>query len=249
MQRRLTRSMSLTRAVPASLPVPSAHHHSRRAHRMRRSMRSLLRTPLVAALALVLSFGAATGLVVGASAPAYAATYPTLAIGSTGANVTSLQHLLTSRGYSTAADGDFGSGTKAAVQAFQRSRGLTADGIAGPTTFGAARQPRCARATTARRCRRCRCSSTSTATPRSRPTATSARPRTPPCAASSRRNGLGRRRGRRPGHLDRAARHRRRSGGGTPGTTYASLSDGAEGQRPHDHRRRQGRRRSRPTAG
>ncbi|GAA1764251.1 hypothetical protein GCM10009795_008470 [Nocardioides hankookensis] len=69
--------------------------------------------------------------------PAYAATYPTLSTGATGANVTSLQHLLTSRGYSTAADGDFGSGTKAAVQAFQSGAGLGADGIAGPATFGA----------------------------------------------------------------------------------------------------------------
>ncbi|MFC6344580.1 peptidoglycan-binding protein, partial [Nocardioides hankookensis] len=60
--------------------------------------------------------------------PAYAATYPTLSTGATGANVTSLQHLLTSRGYSTAADGDFGSGTKAAVQAFQSGAGLGADG-------------------------------------------------------------------------------------------------------------------------
>lgn len=73
----------------------------------------------------------------GITAPAYAATYPTLSSGATGANVTSLQHLLTSRGYSTAADGDFGSGTQAAVRAFQSGAGLTADGVAGPATFGA----------------------------------------------------------------------------------------------------------------
>lgn len=79
----------------------------------------------------------ALGLTAGAGAPAYAATYPTLATGSTGANVTSLQYLLTSRGYATTADGDFGSGTKSAVTAFQSAHGLGADGIAGPATFGA----------------------------------------------------------------------------------------------------------------
>jgi len=79
----------------------------------------------------------AVTLVAGTTAPSYAATYPTLSTGSTGANVTSLQYLLTSRGYTTTADGDFGSGTEAAVTAFQQSRGLSADGIAGPQTFSA----------------------------------------------------------------------------------------------------------------
>lgn len=71
------------------------------------------------------------------ASPSYAATYPTLSTGSTGANVTSLQHLLTSRGYATAADGDYGSGTESAVRAFQGAAGLGADGVAGPATFGA----------------------------------------------------------------------------------------------------------------
>lgn len=74
---------------------------------------------------------------VGTAAPSYAATYPTLRNGSSGTNVTSLQYLLTSRGFSTAADGAFGTGTEDAVRAFQSSRGLGADGIAGPATFGA----------------------------------------------------------------------------------------------------------------
>jgi len=87
--------------------------------------------------ALVLVVTMAFALVAVAAAPSHAATYPTLSVGSTGSNVTSLQHLLTARNFSTAADGDFGSGTKAAVQAFQSSRGLTADGVAGPATFGA----------------------------------------------------------------------------------------------------------------
>jgi peptidoglycan hydrolase-like protein with peptidoglycan-binding domain len=76
-------------------------------------------------------------VVLGVASPASAATYPTLSQGSTGPNVTSLQYLLTSRGRPTTADGDFGSGTEAAVTAFQQSVGLTADGVAGPATFGA----------------------------------------------------------------------------------------------------------------
>jgi peptidoglycan hydrolase-like protein with peptidoglycan-binding domain len=82
--------------------------------------------------ALVLTLG-----VVLLGAPAQAATYPTLRTGSTGANVESLQYLLTARGYSTTADGDYGSGTAAAVSAFQSAAGLSADGIAGPATLGA----------------------------------------------------------------------------------------------------------------
>jgi peptidoglycan hydrolase-like protein with peptidoglycan-binding domain len=88
-------------------------------------------------LRLVLLTLVAGTLVLGLHAPAQAATYPTLSQGATGPNVTSLQFLLTSRGRATAADGDFGSGTRAAVTAFQSSVGLTADGIAGPATFGA----------------------------------------------------------------------------------------------------------------
>lgn len=87
--------------------------------------------------AFLLVVSMAIGMVALAATPGNAATYPTLSVGSTGSNVTSLQHLLTARGFSTPADGDFGSGTQAAVQAFQSSRGLAADGIAGPATFGA----------------------------------------------------------------------------------------------------------------
>lgn len=74
---------------------------------------------------------------VGYAGPARAASYPTLSMGSTGADVTSLQHLLTARGYATTADGDYGSGTKAAVTAFQSGAGLSADGVAGPATLQA----------------------------------------------------------------------------------------------------------------
>lgn len=60
--------------------------------------------------------------------------------GSTGEAVRNLQNNLISLGYScgsAGADGDFGSGTEAAVRAFQKAYGLTIDGIAGPQTLAA----------------------------------------------------------------------------------------------------------------
>lgn len=62
----------------------------------------------------------------------------TLKVGSKGAQVTALQSALNSLGFNAgAADGIFGNGTKAAVVAFQASKGLTADGIVGPATGAA----------------------------------------------------------------------------------------------------------------
>lgn len=72
-----------------------------------------------------------------ASVVAAAPSWPVLASGSTGANVRAVQHLLTARGYATTADGIFGSGTASVVMSFQRSRGLTADGVVGAQTWGA----------------------------------------------------------------------------------------------------------------
>lgn len=54
--------------------------------------------------------------------------------------VRALQNNLISLGYScgsAGADGDFGSGTEAAVRSFQSKNGLTVDGIAGPATLSA----------------------------------------------------------------------------------------------------------------
>lgn len=73
-------------------------------------------------------------------APAEAAVneeWPTLQYNHRGEDVRALQYLLTYHGYSTTADGVFGSGTKSKVQSFQSAHGLTADGIVGPSTWSA----------------------------------------------------------------------------------------------------------------
>lgn len=63
---------------------------------------------------------------------------PTLRKGSRGAAVTTLQYMLTARGYSLSPDGSFGSVTDSKVRAFQRSRGLKVDGWVGSRTWGKA---------------------------------------------------------------------------------------------------------------
>ena len=58
--------------------------------------------------------------------------------GSSGPDVTALQTRLKELGFDpNGVDGNFGPGTKAALIAFQKSKGLTADGIAGPQTMSA----------------------------------------------------------------------------------------------------------------
>lgn len=66
------------------------------------------------------------------------ATWPTLRQGSSGRDVTTLQALLRSHGYSLEVDGSFGPATHGRVQAFQRNRGLVVDGVAGAKTWTAA---------------------------------------------------------------------------------------------------------------
>ena len=62
-------------------------------------------------------------------------TWPLEQQGSTGEDVRTVQYLVTAQGHPTGVDGNFGPQTKAAVQAFQASRGLGADGIVGPRTW------------------------------------------------------------------------------------------------------------------
>lgn len=69
---------------------------------------------------------------------AYASTTQAAAmkLGSRGENVKNLQVLLKKHGFlKEKATGYFGPATKAAVSAFQKSKGLTVDGIAGPSTL------------------------------------------------------------------------------------------------------------------
>nr|WP_307050507.1 protein kinase [Streptomyces achromogenes] len=63
-------------------------------------------------------------------------------LGDTGRRVQQVQCMLSKRGYSegsTDADGEFGSGTQAAVQSFQSERGLKANGVVRPDTWTALR--------------------------------------------------------------------------------------------------------------
>lgn len=60
-----------------------------------------------------------------------------LKVGSKGAAVAALQANLTRAGFAVEADGWFGERTREAVRAFQRKKGLAADGIAGKATLRA----------------------------------------------------------------------------------------------------------------
>jgi peptidoglycan hydrolase-like protein with peptidoglycan-binding domain len=63
---------------------------------------------------------------------------PLLKQGSSGPDVTKLQQTLKALGFDPkGVDGNFGPGTKAAVIAFQQSKGLTTDGVVGPNTLAA----------------------------------------------------------------------------------------------------------------
>src|SRR5712664_3382500 len=65
-------------------------------------------------------------------------TMPVLRQGSSGPDVTALQQKLKDLGFDpNGVDGNFGPGTKAAVIAFQQSKGLQADGVVGPATMAA----------------------------------------------------------------------------------------------------------------
>jgi len=61
---------------------------------------------------------------------------PTLRSGDKGGAVEDLQNALVEAGYAVHVDGDFGNHTTDAVKDFQESRGLTADGVVGPKTWG-----------------------------------------------------------------------------------------------------------------
>jgi len=64
-----------------------------------------------------------------------ALTWPLEQEGSEGEDVKTVQYLVTAQGHPTGVDSIFGPAAKAAVEAFQSSRGLGADGIVGPQTW------------------------------------------------------------------------------------------------------------------
>ena len=71
-------------------------------------------------------------------APAQPAAHKTLRKGDEGPDVQMMQLALTELGYLTsAADGNFGTGTQTAVKKFESDNGLDADGIAGKMTLEA----------------------------------------------------------------------------------------------------------------
>ncbi len=67
----------------------------------------------------------------------FGADWPVLRSGKIGRDVVAAQYLLRERGYSLAVDGEFGAATASTVKTFQRSRGLSADGVVGPATWDA----------------------------------------------------------------------------------------------------------------
>lgn len=66
-----------------------------------------------------------------------ASDHVTVKLGSTGNSVKEAQCLLNRHGAKLVVDGKFGSGTDAATRTFQRSKGLTADGVVGVNTWRA----------------------------------------------------------------------------------------------------------------
>ena len=113
---------------------PSAALQTRLARR--RIYMKVTKKILVAVMLAALFFaGAATFTAAGntqAEAPAL------VRVGSTGAEVKTVQQKLKNWGYYTGSvDGIYGAATKAAVEKFQRKNGLTVDGVAGPKTLAA----------------------------------------------------------------------------------------------------------------
>ena len=75
-----------------------------------------------------------------ASAAAFSAlavSWPVLRSGAAGSSVESLQYLLRAQGQNISVDGQFGSGTEAAVRNVQQAKGLSADGVVGEQTWQA----------------------------------------------------------------------------------------------------------------
>lgn len=104
------------------------------------------RLTLAALATVAVAGGAGVGVAAAADVPpvtpaAYAAPvtsgWPVVREGAQNHPVLTLQRLLRARGFSLTVDGMFGPVTRSRVVAFQRSRGLTADGVVGARTWSA----------------------------------------------------------------------------------------------------------------
>lgn len=100
-------------------------------------MKRLMSRSLAAVALLVAALVVPASVSVPAAHAYSNAFFHTQSVGNRGIDVQAIQYLLQQHGHSLSADGVFGSGTKSAVQSFQSSRGLTADGVVGPQTWGA----------------------------------------------------------------------------------------------------------------
>ena len=76
------------------------------------------------------------------------ATYNQIGYGSQGSDVTELQKLLNSNGYTLDVDGVFGDQTLSAVKDYQQKNSLDVDGIVGNNTWGALTKANTTQATT-----------------------------------------------------------------------------------------------------
>ncbi|WP_179228972.1 peptidoglycan-binding domain-containing protein [Parenemella sanctibonifatiensis] len=83
---------------------------------------------LISVMALTFGFAATSAQALNA--------WPVVKSGAKGVQVTTIQHLLGHARQTTDVDGSYGPNTKAKVIAFQKARGLSADGVVGAKTWG-----------------------------------------------------------------------------------------------------------------
>ena len=121
-------------AAPARWRASLRRSQERRVAAMRRRRRRFRgRTLVIAAVtAMTAISGVAVAATTSSSQSSSSAQSATLKVGSTGSSVKQLQRKL-----HVSVTGYYGSQTKAAVKRFQRSNGLTVDGVAGPATLRA----------------------------------------------------------------------------------------------------------------
>jgi peptidoglycan hydrolase-like protein with peptidoglycan-binding domain len=106
---------------------------------LRRISFGVLGTGMIVAMTAGAAAGAANAAV---ASPHHAATHQSAALswpavkeGAKGERVRTIQYLLNQRGYKVTIDGTFGTTTEAAVVKFQKTIGVSADGIVGSTTW------------------------------------------------------------------------------------------------------------------